>query len=106
MMKPETKFRQRVQRDLDTLPNTWAESIQQKSIRGSPDIISCINGLFVALELKIKGNGLTPLQKYKGELIKKAGGVFLGVWPEDWDETFIHLKSLAYGKIERTITSD
>lgn len=45
----------------------------QKS--GVPDILACINGRFVGIEVKRPGGRLTELQKYNIEKIKAAGGV-------------------------------
>ncbi|MCX6145715.1 MAG: VRR-NUC domain-containing protein [Candidatus Kapabacteria bacterium] len=42
---------------------------------GIPDVICCINGKFVALEIKLPGKNATELQKYKISEIQKAGGI-------------------------------
>ncbi len=99
-MKPETKFRiNRVDPKLRLLQNTWFESIQQKAIRDTPDKIGCVNGCFVALEIKASEKATTRLgQVLKGEMIKKAGGYWFKVYPENWDEIFNFLKGLANGK--------
>ena len=41
---------------------------------GTPDIIACVNGKFVALELKGKGGKPSELQLYHLECIRLAGG--------------------------------
>jgi Holliday junction resolvase len=41
---------------------------------GVPDIICCLNGKFIAFEVKDLKGKITPLQEYNIELIKKAGG--------------------------------
>ena len=43
--------------------------------RGLPDIIGCIHGCFVGLEVKIPGRELDPLQQYTLGLIRKSGGI-------------------------------
>lgn len=46
----------------------------QKS--GVPDIVACINGKFVAIELKKSSGGfVSKLQEKQIDLIKKSGGV-------------------------------
>lgn len=72
--KPETKFREKVDRLLKTIPNSCFESIQQKSIRGTPDKIGCVAGLFVALELKAGDGEATELQRHKLSRFAIAGG--------------------------------
>ena len=42
---------------------------------GSPDIICCYKGLFVALEVKAEKGIVSKLQEYHLEQIKKSGGV-------------------------------
>lgn len=42
---------------------------------GIPDLIGCINGRFVAIEVKQPGKKATKLQEYTLGLIKKAGGI-------------------------------
>lgn len=43
---------------------------------GIPDILACINGKFVAIEVKrSKGGIVSPLQKAQIEMIKKNGGI-------------------------------
>jgi len=41
---------------------------------GIPDLLMCIDGKFIAIELKVKGNHTTPIQDYTLERILDAGG--------------------------------
>jgi len=41
---------------------------------GVPDIIACVNGRFIAIELKRPGKDLSDLQRYNFDLIKRNGG--------------------------------
>ena len=51
---------------------------------GTPDILACVNGRFVAIEVKRPGGVVSELQKANIELIKKAGGVaFIAYSVED-----------------------
>lgn len=43
--------------------------------RGTPDILACVDGRFVALEGKRAGEHPTPLQAYTLEQIRKSGGI-------------------------------
>lgn len=45
-----------------------------RSGKGKPDIIACINGLFVAFELKVGENDLQDDQKIHRLRIKKSNG--------------------------------
>lgn len=96
MKKPETKFRERIRPLLAALPNSWWESIQQKTINGTPDILGCINGHFVAIELKSERGKVSKLQAYKLEQIRKANGIAISIKPSEWNEFYEDLKKIAY----------
>lgn len=84
----ESAFAKRVWKELDKIPNSWFTTIQQKSLRGLPDIIGCVNGTFVGLELKRnkaemnKKSGRIMLQKYVIGKIIEAGGAGYFVDPD------------------------
>ena len=42
---------------------------------GTPDILACVNGKFVAIEVKRPGGIMSALQKANIERIRQAGGV-------------------------------
>lgn len=99
--KPESVFRQKFQKRLKLLPNSWFESIQQKSIGGTPDNLGVVRGMFVAIEYKATSNDLpTPLQDYKLRKIAEAEGWALVVHPGNADESFDFLMALAKGEID------
>lgn len=41
---------------------------------GTPDIVACLNGRFVAIEVKQPGGRVSPLQMAHIKLINQAGG--------------------------------
>lgn len=94
--KPETVFKDRIRPHLNALPNSWFVKVQQRGIRGTPDLLGCVNGLFVALELKESHRArIDALQIYTLEMIRKCGGNALVVCPENWEEVHELLKILA-----------
>jgi len=94
-MQAETKFGIKVDRDLALLKNAWFENIQQVAIRGTPDRLGVIRGIFIAIELKSSQKARRPpLQAHKLELISKAGGFCVFVYPENWDEIYKFLKAI------------
>jgi hypothetical protein len=52
---------------------------------GVPDIISCVNGLFFAIECKAGSGKVTPLQASEIETIRRNNGVAVVVNEENWD---------------------
>lgn len=94
--KPETLFKERVQKDLKTLSSTWFVKIQQVSIRGIPDFLLCIDGIFIAIELKAsKKAKRDPLQEWTLDMIARCGGRAFLAYPENWPETFEVLKEIS-----------
>jgi len=95
--KLETVLRARVSRHLKNLPNTWMESIQQVSIMGSPDMLLCVLGHFVAIEFKATPKDqLTPMQAYKREVIvNKAKGLYFIIDNQNWQCVVQFLRVLA-----------
>jgi hypothetical protein len=94
--KPETLFREKVTPLLKALPFTHVFSIQQVAIRGTPDMLLCIAGHFVALEFKKDERSKpTALQRHALEKVEKAGGSAFVVCPENWGNIYRHLRSYA-----------
>lgn len=91
--QPETRFKNKVRRDLEELERTWICKIQQVAKRGDPDFILCVNGQFVALELKKDGKEKPdPLQYHKLEKIIIAGGLAYVAHPQNWKKIYETLK--------------
>ena len=53
---------------------------------GVPDLLCCVNGKFVAIEVKAENGKTSDLQDYNIAKIKKAGGIALVVKPSQFDE--------------------
>ena len=95
-MKPETQFRKRVDKDLDTIKGAFFESIQQRVIRGTADKIGCIRGRFIWLEFKKdEKTEPTELQKVKKQWVIDAGGIAFVVHPKNWKDVFHTLQRIA-----------
>ena len=99
--KPETVFREKVVAKLKQLPNCAIFSIQQVAIRGTPDLLVCLNGFFVALELKASQKAkVSQLQDYALRKIINAGGIAFIVYPANWEGIFQELLKLAYAEVQ------
>lgn len=83
---------------LSLIPNSFWESIQQKTIGGTPDVLGCINGFFIAIEFKSAKGTVSALQDYKLKRIAKAGGIAFVCWPDNFDDILLTLKHLARDK--------
>lgn len=83
---------------LRKLPNCYKVSVQQISIRGIPDILVCLNGYFVALEIKdVKGKA-NPGQLYNLGKIRDAGGLAMIIDRNSWPDDKEILSKVAVGR--------
>jgi len=103
--KPETVFKQRIMPFLKRLPKTWVVKVQQVSIRGTPDILMCVNGVFVALELKTIVGKVDQLQQYTIDKINRCGGYAFIVDPSNWERIHEFLKYLSEKSTSRIDTN-
>lgn len=72
---------------------------------GIPDILACVCGRFVAIEVKGgSGYGLTDLQRYNLEKINSVGGIGLCVYPSGWGQLMQILDRIEAG--ERVTVAD
>jgi len=98
--KAETVFRERIRPYLEKLPYTCVVPIQQKAIRGVPDFLLCIRGVFVGLELKKDGKTQPDkLQTWWLTRIGEAGGQPIVACPENWKGVYEFLSGLANGTL-------
>lgn len=101
-MTPETQFKNQVQKWLIsqgiyqagtpkqkmTLPimgwfvKIWGGGMQKEGI---PDILMCVNGVFVSLELKSATGRPTDLQKKNTAMINESGGVGIILYPDGFE---------------------
>jgi hypothetical protein len=85
---------------LRVLPNTWWTRIEQKSIRGTPDIIGCVRcecgaAKLVAIEAKREGGKATALQLEVLDQLDKVGAFArLAFLPRDAVTVLEHLRRL------------
>lgn len=95
--KKETLFRRKADKLFESIPGIWLESIQQKSIRGTPDKLGCLKGFFIAIEYKTTTGGLAALQLYKLNKIRDAGGLAFKVDESNLESIYNFLLSLSLG---------
>jgi Holliday junction resolvase len=55
----------------------WTVKTISTNKRGTPDVLACLNGQFIAVEVKAKGKlrTATPIQHFQLNAIQKSGGV-------------------------------
>lgn len=53
---------------------------------GIPDILACVNGKFVAIEVKAENGKPSELQLYQQKKIKESGGKAYILYPKDFEQ--------------------
>ena len=99
-MQPETIFTNRLGKRIKALPNSWFIKIQMVALTGIPDWIGCINGRFIALEVKTNEKEVNAkratLQRYIIRQLVQCGAYAKFVYPENIDRIVGELDEIAH----------
>lgn len=68
---------------------------------GIPDILACINGYFVGIEVKAQNGHPSALQLHHCSEIRKAGGFAFVVYPSGWDDFKKFVEGFRYEDFSR-----
>lgn len=71
------------------------------SENGTPDILACVNGYFLAIEVKATNGKPSELQLAKVDEIRKAGGFAYVVYPSGWERLRDIINGLLIDKFSR-----
>ena len=71
------------------------------STSGTPDILACVNGCFLAIEVKAQNGTPSELQLVKVEAIRKAGGFAYIAYPNGWERLKDIIDGLLIDKFNR-----
>jgi hypothetical protein len=75
MALSESQLKEKVMRYIKAkYPNAWLYKSADRWTSGIPDLILCIDGKFIAIELKVGNNKPTRIQQYVLKKIQEAGG--------------------------------
>ena len=103
-MAQEKVFENKIKEYLKSLDSYfikyWAGSQFTKS--GVPDILACVNGFFVGIEVKAPNGKPSELQLHNIEKIREAGGFAFVVYPSGFDDLKKILNDLRLGYFEDT----
>lgn len=87
MAGPEKQFENEIKKFLESLSNTWFFKYWSGpySKVGIPDIIACVNGRFVAIEVKASNGRASALQERNIKAIRACGGLGYILYPKDFE---------------------
>ena len=71
------------------------------SENGTPDILGCVNGYFLAIEVKAQDGKPSELQLAKIDAIRKAGGFAYVAYPSGWERLKDIIDGLLIDKFNR-----
>lgn len=71
------------------------------SENGTPDILACVNGYFLAIEVKAQDGHPSELQLVKIADIRKAGGFAYVAYPSGWERLKDIIDGLLIDKFNR-----
>lgn len=77
----------------------WAGSKFTKT--GIPDLLCCVNGYFVAIEVKAQNGTPSELQEHTVNEIRTAGGFAVIVYPSGWPKLKTFLDDLGHDVFNR-----
>ena len=85
-MAAEKQFENKIKKFLDSIPGIWHYKNWSGpySKSGIPDIIACVNGKFVGIEVKAPKGKPSELQKRNIRLIRECGGLGYILYPKDF----------------------
>lgn len=90
----EKDFQARVLKRLREIPRSYFYKVNDRTTAGIPDIIGCVAGIFVAIELKTRSK-VSPIQAYHLRKIGDAYGQVFVMTPGNFLEIFKFLQKLA-----------
>ena len=84
----EKEFQSKVIKYLKGLSNTWFFKVWGGGFQrsGIPDLICCVNGIFIAVELKADDGKPTALQEFNIRQINAAGGIGVILYPKGFKD--------------------
>ena len=65
---------------------------------GVPDILACVNGYFLGIEVKASGGHPSDLQIWNRDKIRESGGQCIVLYPEQFNEFKAFIDSFFDGK--------
>lgn len=86
-MAQEKTFENKIKKYLDDKGCWYVKFFANSYTKvGVPDILACINGYFVAIEVKAENGRPSELQFYNRDKIRKSGGISIILYPSQFSE--------------------
>ena len=100
-MAQEKNFENKIKSYLKSIGAYYIKTHGDRFSRvGTPDIIACVNGHFVAVEVKAENGKPSDLQLYHLEQIQKAGGYSFLLYPKNFEDFKIFCEKLLTSQLK------
>lgn len=98
-MAQEKRYETKIKRLLNSLGAYYVKQFGCGfTAAGTPDLLCCLNGRFVAIEVKADDGRPSALQIHNIQKIRESGGIALIAYPKDFDALSALLNALKDGK--------
>ena len=85
-IKEEKKFETKIRKFIDECGGWQVKYFANGYTKsGIPDILACVNGYFIAIEVKAENGRISALQTYQIEMIRRAGGFAFVLYPSGYE---------------------
>lgn len=86
-MAEEKQFEGRIKNYLNSKGCYFVKFFANRNTRsGVPDILACVNGYFVGIEVKASHGRASELQLWNREKIRQAGGIAIILYPHQFED--------------------
>lgn len=103
-MGPEKRFENKVKAFIKAQDCWYVKFFANKMTKsGIPDILACINGYFIAIEVKAENGEPSDLQIHQCKLIRESGGFSFIVYPSGFEKLKEIIENLKKEVFDRTI---
>lgn len=97
-MTKEKAFETKVKKYLDAAGAWYVKYFANGYTKsGVPDILACVNGYFLAIEVKAETGRPSELQLWNVHNIRKAGGIAIVLYPDHFTEFVNVVNALRHG---------
>ena len=85
-MAAEKNFENKIKKYLESQGGWFVKYFANRMTKsGIPDILACVNGYFVAIEVKAENGHPSDLQIYHRYHIREAGGIAIILYPDQFE---------------------
>lgn len=97
-MGSEKNFENKIKKYIEELGGWQVKFFANRMTKnGIPDVLACVGGYFVGIEVKAQNGKPSELQKYHCLEIRKAGGFSFVVYPSGFEQLKVFLTGIKNG---------